>query len=353
MLRIFHVPSHLAYAQALKGDSFSPVPSPTGQPLTVGQLVEQPDWGFFDLLHLHSVEFASPEDIQSLLRLLEERAVPLVVTVHDLVPNIESDGEAHSAKLAAVLERVGAVLTLTEPAAVEVGRWCPRGVHVTPHGAGLPPAILQTPPRERTAFAVYGALRPNRDVLAVLSAWQLLDSASRLPLRVLLRSVGPADRDRDRHTLDVLRSAVASEPDLDVQVRSEFLCATELRQWLEQAAALVLPYRRVTHSGQLELACDLGIPVLAPDVGTLRAQLDVNGVPSHPSVWYPVEELASPGQLAMRLDSVARLPSVSEAMRQSFLRNRLEERDHALELHRRIYASVARGATTRLHPHGT
>ncbi len=167
MLRVFHVPSHLAYVQALEARSFGPVPSPTGQPLTVGQLVAQPDWGFLDVLHLHSVEFASRGNVEALLRLLDERSVPLVVTVHDLEPNIESDREAHSAKLVAALERAGAVLTLTEPAAAQVRRWRPGGVLVTPHGAGLPVGLVRTPSCERRpAFAVYGALRPNRDVLS-------------------------------------------------------------------------------------------------------------------------------------------------------------------------------------------
>lgn len=181
----------------------------------------------------------------------------------------------------------------------------------------------------------------------------MLDPASRPPLRVLLRSVGPADRDRDRHTLKALRSTVSSEPDLDVQVRNEFLCATEHRRWLQPAGVLVLPYRWVTHSGQLEAACDLGIPVVAPDVRTLRAQLDVNGASWQPAVWYPVDELASPGRLATRLEAAARLPTVPEAKRQSFLRGRLAERHHALELHRRLYTSLAQGGTTRLRHHGT
>lgn len=354
VLRVFHVPSHLAYAQALQARSFGPVPSPTGQPLTVGQLVAQPDWRFLDVLHLHSVELASREDVEALLRLLNKRGAPLVVTVHDLEPNIESDREAHSAKLVAALEHAGAVLTLTEPAAVQVRRWRPRGVHVTPHGAGLPVALVQAQPREtRTVFAVYGALRPNRDVLAVVRAWRLLDPVSRPPLRVLLRSVGPADRDRDRHTLEALRSVASYEPDLDVQVRNEFLRATELRQWLEPARVLVLPYRWVTHSGQLEVGCDLGIPVVAPDVRTLRAQLDVNGASWQPAVWYPVGELASPVRLATRLEAAVRLPTAPEAKRQSFLRGRLAERHHALELHRRIYTSLARGGTTRLQHHGS
>lgn len=37
----------------------------------------------------------------------------------------------------------------------------------------------------------------------------------------------------------------------------------------------VLPYRHVTHSGQLEVAREIGLALLAPDVLTLRDQFAV------------------------------------------------------------------------------
>ncbi|MGH8906611.1 MAG: glycosyltransferase [Egibacteraceae bacterium] len=116
--RVLHVPAHLVYAGELVSDGFRPAESPTGAPLTVAALTALSSWDAFDVVHLHTVELARASDLVQLARLAVERATPLVFTVHDLAPNIESDGRAFAGKTALLLEPASAVMTLTSTAAV-------------------------------------------------------------------------------------------------------------------------------------------------------------------------------------------------------------------------------------------
>lgn len=342
MLRVFHVPSHLAYATALVDRGFGPVSSPTGVPLTVREVVALPSWEFFDVLHLHSIERATSQDIEQLCRIARIQNVRVVLTVHDLAPNIEPDLGRYQERLRLAAQRADAVLTLSSVAVTELVNRLGLDrcrVHLAPHGAALPIDVAVAAPRETRsrALAVFGALRPNRDALAVVRAWRLLPAGARPALRVLLRSVGPEDEHRYGETLQALRSAAAADDALNVTVTPAFVSSEELIRWLGPARALVLPYHRVTHSGQLELACDLGLPVLAPDVPTLRAQLEHNGAWRHPLAWYRAGELAMPRRLADRLAEVLRLPPVQESRRQAFLQRRRAERAGLLRLHLRVY----------------
>lgn len=228
MLRVFHVPSHLAYAEALTGERFGPVASPTGSPLMVAQLVALASWEFFDVLHLHTVELATVGDLEKLCRLARQRGVGVVLTVHDLDPNIEVCQRAHREKLSVVARRADAVVTLTGAAADEFASrigLARAAVQVAPHGAALPLDLAAAAPKPAgfRALAVYGALRPNRDVLAVVRAWQCLPATQRPGLRVLLRSVGSTDEHRDGETLAILRRVAAEDPGLDLQIRPEFV----------------------------------------------------------------------------------------------------------------------------------
>lgn len=346
------MPSHLSYAVALRADAFRAVRAPTGQPLTIGQLVALPSWDFFDLLHLHTVELATAGELDRLYSRAAARGVRVVLTVHDLLPNIEADSSTYRAKLRLAAHRSDVVLTLTRAAQEQLREdlrldAAAAGVIVAPHGAALSLDVAAKPrwaSPEAPAYAVYGALRPNRDVLAVVRAWQLLTTEPRIRLRVLLRSVRPGDEVRDAPTLDSLRRLSSAEADLDLRVTSGFVSEEELVEWLAPASVLVLPYRSVTHSGQLELGRDLGLAVLAPDVPTLRAQLGRDSASMQRVRWYPRADLEVAELLAGHLTNVAELPLADEAQRQSFLQWRRDERVRLLDLHRQIYAGERGGS---------
>ncbi|WP_432943317.1 hypothetical protein ACQPXM_40635 [Kribbella sp. CA-253562] len=301
-MRIFHVPSHLAYVAKLVAPEFAPAPSPTGRPIPVSGLLAQDPWDYFDVLHLHTVELASADDLTALVDRLGRAGKRLVFTVHDLVPNIESDLPAFEDKTRLLVKSADHVTTLTSTAAAAVLDQYGRRPDVLPHGYAVPPAVAR-----RTTGAgllAFGALRPNRCLVALVRAWALLPDRPRLS--VVLRSVGAADRERSAAELAELDRAAEEYPELSVEVVDRVLSDEELVERCQDASTLVLPYRSITHSGQLELARDLGLGAVLPDVPTLRDQL---AGAEHPCVWFPAEALEDPAAFAAYLERASRLPA--------------------------------------------
>lgn len=335
MLRVFHVPSHLSYVAKLAGPAFAPTPSPAGRPLQIGELAAWPSWDFFDVAHLHSVELATINDIERLAARAASEKKRLVFTAHDLVPNIERDRAAFDRKTALTASRAAAVATLTEPAALKLARSIgvpESAVHVIPHGAALPLSSLEDRTIAGQGVAAFGALRPNRDLLALVRAWATLPA--RPPLQVLVRSVSAADRDRYASVLAELDQVGRAEPELRISTRSDVVPPDDLASWCRQSSVLVLPYRHITHSGQLELARDLGLRVLAPDVPTLRAQL-AQGPPC-PTEWFPLGALDEPNRFADHLQRALSLPS-PERDGSELRRHRTAEHRWLLDAHHELY----------------
>lgn len=336
MLRIFHVPSHLTYVAKLAGAEFAPVPSPVGRPLRLGELVALDSWDFFDVLHVHTVELATGDEIERVALRATREDKKLVFTAHDLVPNIETDGAVFDHKTTVAARHAAAVMTLTGMAAQHLAR-CVGGdaspVRVVPHGAALPLAFVGCDGNKGQGVAAFGALRPNRDLVALVRAWRMLPPP-RPPLRVLVRSLAEAERHRYATVLAELEQAAQTEPGLTITTAEEVLAPDELASWCRRSTVLVLPYRRITHSGQLELARDLGLRALAPDVPTLHAQL-VDG-PSCPTVWFPPRALDEPQRFAGYLQHALSLPPPA-ANDQALRAYRAAEHRRLLDAHYDLY----------------
>ncbi len=327
--RVFHVPSHLSYVSKLASDSFTPVPSPSGKPLRVVDLLALPAWDFFDVLHLHTVELAAAADLSSLSSRLRDTGKGLVFTLHDLVPNIETDNSAFAVKTRLVTQTASSVVTLTHAAGEQVRTRLGVKPAVIPHGYAVAPDLVSQRGGGASGLLIFGALRPNRNLLALVRAWRLLPAA-RPPLRVLLRSFGASDQERYADKLAELEGVVRAEPDLMVETTTEVLSVGELVQRCQHATALVMPYHRITHSGQLELARDLGLSAVVPDVPTLRAQLSETKADKHPCVWFPTTALSSPTEFAGYLENVSELSNKQLAKPNSFAQYRTKEHDNLL-----------------------
>ncbi|GEM_PF-6716467 len=343
-VRVFHVPSHLAYVAKLADEGFTPVPAPSGGPLRVAGLLALSSWDWFDVLHLHTVELASGDELRALAKRARREGKRFVATVHDLQPNIESDVVEFGAKLDLVLDRAEAAATLTEAAHRQLAA---RGLlgpcEVVPHGTALPLDVLGSiSGQPGYGLAAFGALRPNRDLIGLVDAWQLLPEGARPPLRILLRDVTDEDERRDAATLAALRKAAARHEDLALDVQRGFVDAVELVAWLRRSHVLVLPYRCVTHSGQLEVARDVGLGVLAPDVLTLRDQLGPDQVPAWPVTWVPSETVGDAESFAALLLAASSQRSVSEEYLRTFREFRVAEHQSIVDAHAKLYKAALR-----------
>lgn len=339
-LRVFHIPSHLAYVAKLVEVGFAPVAAPTGGPMRVGALLALPSWNWFDVLHVHTVELASRSELQATLARARAEDKHLVMTVHDLQPNIESDAAEFRAKLRLVLDTVDATATLTE----EARRWLTaegllrRHCAVVPHGAALPLEVLgPVSRRPGPGVAAYGGLRPNRDLIVLLKAWQSLSAGARPPLRILLRDVSDEDERRYTTTLRHLRLAAARHADLSLDVQRGFIDAAQLAAWLRQSRVLALPYRSITHSGQMEVAIDVGLGVLAPDVATLRDQVASGPAPDWPITWFPEDTIRHVELFAAGLHTALGQRAVSDDYARRVRRSRSVEYQLIIDAHARLY----------------
>lgn len=305
MLRVFHIPAHLDYVSKLTSPHFQPAPSPspTGSPLTAAALLAVPCWGFFDVLHLHTVELASRHELDQLFRRAAAEGKRVVFTVHDLVPAIETDLAAFDRKTRLAAQGAHSLLTLTHAAARQISDRFGRTPKVVPHGYVLPPGAAATARAERghrgSRIVAFGALRPNRSFTGLTRAWSLLPQ-TRPPLEILVRSVRPADLARNRETLAALENMAAAHEGLRLRTVDRMLSEPEITELLADCRTLVLPYKTITHSGQLELARDLGLGVLAPAFPTLRAQLD-EAESLLTATWFDPQDLEDPPRLAERL----------------------------------------------------
>ena len=212
-----------------------------------------------DVVHLHfGFEHRSSAEMAWWLDDLDVAGIALVHTVHDVDNPHLTDQTDYRRSVGALVERAGAVSTLTPAAAVDIRRSWHRDAAVLPHPNVVPLAEM-TRRRRRDRHGVYvhvASGRPNVD-LAVLDR---LGRARRRPsLLIHARPTAPAGLLAELHRL-------VSWGRVELEVRPR-LGDRELWDRLGSAELLFLPYRWGTHSGLLEAAHDLGTPVLAPAFG--------------------------------------------------------------------------------------
>lgn len=229
----------------------------------------------WDIAHLHFGHEQHPVDqVVDVVRTHLAMGTPVVMTVHDLqIPHLTAIDPTALALVDAVGHQVDALLTLTRGAAGRVGRLTGRRVGVVPHGpllsarrrATLRAMRARWTPGRRPLLLHAGTLRPNL-------AWgDVLHAHARNPVDPLLVTVARS------HAGPVL-DAARSRGDVEVRCYEGRLDHTVLEGLMATSHAVVLPYTHGTHSGMVELAADMSVPVIASDVGHLAEQAPLRPV---------------------------------------------------------------------------
>jgi hypothetical protein len=202
--------------------------------------------------------------------------VRVVHTVHDLTAMFGATDAlhrrtrlVHAAGAGLVCLTEGAVAELTDILGEDPRAW------VAPHGYVVDPETIADLDRPAASdgirYLMYGALRPNRDHLSTIVNWSLQAHSASARLHVLMRGLSPAHMaDAGQHTMELVQ-AIAADPRVEVTMRG-YPTDTDIATAGTRADVLILPYLWGTHSGQLELAFDLGLLPLVSDVGHLREQ---------------------------------------------------------------------------------
>ncbi|AWH94050.1 hypothetical protein A6035_16025 [Dietzia lutea] len=253
-----------------------------------------------DLVHVHfGYEHRSPGQIAEFVAALRARAMPLVVTVHDLTNPHEPDPAAHLERTGHLVRGASAVLTLTVGAAAEIRERWGVDAQVVPHPRLVPAAVTEplrrerdervrredlaaraehvpadgSPERVRTVGVVLGSLRAGVAAEELLPALaDALPRGARLVVMVRADALAAArDPRHPRHADALVLDRLSARADIEVRAHDHLpeaaLCAA-----LAGFDALVLPHRHGTHSGWLELCRDLGLPPVVPRIGYLVEQ---------------------------------------------------------------------------------
>jgi glycosyltransferase involved in cell wall biosynthesis len=226
--------------------------------------------GDWDVAHLHFTwEQYPPQQLAAVLSALVLTGTPIVWTVHDL-RNPHTDGaQSDDAYLQILAEHADHIVALTPGAAAETAARFGRTADVVRHGPILDTRTAAAWRRRRTRpdgvrrlLLHAKSLRANLDWKAAMSCVSnLAEEGGPLRMDVLVHDDTPS------------RAAVSDAAGTGVRVRPHApLSMDQLCAELVASDALILPYRWGTHSGLLELATDLGVPVIAADVGYLREQ---------------------------------------------------------------------------------
>lgn len=229
-------------------------PHPGLEPRNIGPNV--------DVMHIHfGFEHLTLDATRRLVVRLFTGNIPLVLTVHDLDnPHLEDQRRYHE-QLGILIRAAAKIFTLTEDAAREVFKRYGARAAVVPH-----PAIVPGSRRAATAFqgpsrgagVFLKSVRSNviRDPEFYLRLHQLLGDE----LRVFAHEDAPAE---------LLRALEPVHPAVHAPMRD-----ADLYDAVASCTTCLLPYRRGTHSGWMEMCRDLGTTVVVPDCGSYFDQAD-------------------------------------------------------------------------------
>lgn len=289
-VRVVHVPGRTPYARKLVSAAFQGVNGVIAggidipRDVTCRWLLTHKPWDWFDVVHLHHIEFEPIVLLKKLLWECRRARKRVVFTAHDLAPIFISTVE-YNRRLRLLVSEGVPFVCLTERSCRDVRAKVAADCVVIPHGrdgAALPERPVRA--AGPTRFLIFGSLRSSRDIELVLNCWRFAPSLGDSELRLLLRAPSRASMVSEESTWRTI-CMHAADTRLGVEVRS-FPTDQEIRHALMHSDCLVLPYRWASHSGQLEAAADAGTLALASRIGYLADQAAMHhGLSAEPS-WF-------------------------------------------------------------------
>jgi|GEM_PF-1697530 len=354
-LRVLHVPGRTPYARKIRSERFRIVnETVTPQGLAVPRdaslqwLLAHRPWHEFDVLHIHHVEFESPETLALALRETRKAGKRVVYTAHDVAP-VFGDPAAHLARHEILAGNGVPFVALTEASGRDLRAALGGSLDLTtiPHGFVIRPerasryrAAGRSTTRTPTRFIVYGSARQNRDIESVLHCWRFARRLRDTTLHLLLRAPSRAGLAAEGAAWQAIREH-AADPRLLVDVLP-FPTDDEVAEAVAAAHCLVLPYRWASHSGQMELGFDLGVRVAASRTGYLADQAGMHaGLVDEPT-WFDWDDGAEFAYGERLLAAMEQAHDVVQrnggtAGRAAFAGARREEHDRVLASYQRLY----------------
>ena len=277
-----------------------------------------------DVLHLHwGYGQLSMPQMDAWTSAVRRSGVPLVVTVHQLVPEDGASEVRHRAHLGALLATAEVVLTLTPGAADEIADRFGRTAIVVAH----PSLAAPTPGigRETRLVGVHLGALDGPEPLAVVRAALSGAVSGGGRLRV---DVDP-DIDVDRWLPELAELAADGEVELG---RTRTADPADVVRYLQELHVAVLPHRSRSHSSWVELCRDAGTRAVVPGGGHLSQQWsDVVPYGNDPRTGLDAGSLISAVVAALTRPASVRADQ----------RWRAEQRAAVQRVHAQVYGQVA------------
>ena len=266
----------------------SPTPSATMNILLGPLRVIVLAWRGMKVLHIHwTYNFSKSSDavfgrlarwwFGIFLSAAHAAGVKVVWTAHNVLPH-EPVFDDDVAARKVLVDRADAVIAMSPHSADEVAEaFSVQDVTIIPHGpiellggsASRELARQELGLDHRTCFTYFGYLRPYKGVEV------LIDAAERLGPKVTVLVAGHGDP-AYVNTLEKLVTAAAARG-ADIRFAPRWHSDEELATVIAASDVSVFPFSRVDNSGSVILALASGVPVVVPDLASLR-HVDSPGV---------------------------------------------------------------------------
>jgi glycosyltransferase involved in cell wall biosynthesis len=367
-VRVLHLPARTTYARKLNSSEILMVNGKTMPDGLSVPIDASFDWvdaretlDFFDVLHIHSVEFAPTALVTRVLEKCARYGRRVIFTLHDITPMFDDPEDTYAEKLKTVCTAADSVVTLTDSAAQALRQraaWLEldKRVTVVPHGYVVEPqhhAWGQAGSHNgRVEYAMYGAFRPNRDCYVSVVNWYygLQDQNARL--NILCRAFNEVDLRDEKLGLRYLLDFVHQRADRIRLVVHPFPSDEQVIRFLTECNVLLMPYRWGTHSGQLEIAFDLNLLPVISDVGYYEEQWQVNRRFVNEPVWIRWADGNPYVRAARLIESLRQAQEIAKhgpasSLRDEYRNHRMREHEEFLRTHQQLYT---RSGHSEYHP---
>ena len=228
-----------------------------------------------DVVHIQWLPMLQTSGIEiEFLKLWKRRGIPLVYTVHNVLPHDTKD--RHRRQYAKVYSMADALICHTHESRnqlmEEFGISASRLWHI-PHGPLFHdlPRPSKTDARaqlgfKRDEFVVLwqGVVAPYKGLDLLLSAWKAVVQACP-QARLVIAGTG-----KDAFLADIRRQVLDLALESSVKLDLRYIAVEELPAYFQAADTLALPYLAVTTSGALMTALTYGKPIVASDLPAFR-----------------------------------------------------------------------------------
>jgi glycosyltransferase involved in cell wall biosynthesis len=214
-----------------------------------------------------------------LIRQIQKLKIPVVHTVHDIVPLFDQQS---ARKIGQVYALVDALIVHTEANRRELMERFPNlnrervyvvpHVHLIEHQHYTPQHVTKADAKKRLGIALDTAVVTFFGLIKAYKGLDILEAAlCEIKTDLMVIVAGKPDSEHEQSILDRLKKSK------NVKVYDFYIPREEV--WIYHLAAdvVVFPYRAIYQSGALLTAMGFGCPVIVTDVGGMPETVDGNG----------------------------------------------------------------------------